>query len=593
MAVFTVFAQNFADLGFSIQVGQQVLQIGSVTFFTAFMFGMLILYLFEGPRAARLALGLFISTTVFYVLVVLALNNLVDTSDWVSVSSRSMMIYFWSTVAVIADTIFLALAWELLTRFKNVPLGIKVFTVVLGVYFLDALIFDTGAFMGDPRYQLILSGGLSVRAFLSLLVAPILTFYLHQEGYDEDSRIKPKRMWEVVNFRSDLEEKVRTMGEVIRSEKALADELVLYKRVVDAASDHIAITDPDGIVIYGNPMVEKLTGYSIDEIKGKKAGKLWGGLMPKEYYADMWQTIKNKKETFVGELVNIRKSGVKYDAQIKIAPILDEDGEIKYFVAIERDVTKEKQLDRMKDEFLSVASHELRTPLTAIDGLVSMIRDGDYGKVNEELKQPLEDINFSSQRLINLVNDLLNVTRIQSGRLKYSLSEFDIKAVIEETVPLLSVVAKNKNIYLTAKEIKSAVVQGDVDKVKQVLNNLIGNSLKFTDKGGITVSTREKGEVVYITVTDTGIGLKKEDQEKLFGKFQQMDSGKGRPEGTGLGLFISKELCRRMGGDLYLVSSESNKGSAFEFCMPIAKTETAKRVAKQIEEEAKVVPDQK
>ena len=247
-----------------------------------------------------------------------------------------------------------------------------------------------------------------------------------------------------------------------------------------------------------------------------------------------------------------------------------------------------KEVDKLKDEFVSIASHELRTPLSAIDGLVSMILSGEYGPVNKELESPLADINTSSARLINLVNDLLNLSRIAAGRMKYTLSDFLCSDVINETIQLLAPVAKQKNLLFVTTNLEESYIQGDADKVKEVLNNLIGNSLKFTDKGSITVSAKAFEDKVEVRVSDTGIGIAKEDQQKLFGQFQQLESGRGRPAGTGLGLHISKEMVRKMGGDLWIEKSEKGVGSTFVFSLPKSQSELAKKVKEEIEAEAKV-----
>jgi len=254
---------------------------------------------------------------------------------------------------------------------------------------------------------------------------------------------------------------------------------------------------------------------------------------------------------------------------------------------------KLESLDRLKDEFLSVASHELRTPLTAIDGLVSMILEGEYGEVNKDLKQPLEDVNTSSERLIHLVNDLLNLSRLQAGRLKYTFSQTDIKPIVEGIVKMMQVIAEPKGLKLSAPNINSIIVSADIGKVEEILDNLIGNSLKFTDKGSIVLSTKVVEDKVIIFITDTGIGIGKEDLEKLFGRFEKLESGLGRPAGTGLGLHISREMARKMGGDVWLEKSEKGMGSTFAFSIPRSNSELARKARGEIEKEAKVHPDQK
>jgi PAS domain S-box-containing protein len=376
-------------------------------------------------------------------------------------------------------------------------------------------------------------------------------------------------------------------------EEALAKDLEKFKLAVDNVSDNIIISDPEGVVIYANKAVEKVTGYTAEETIGKKSGSLWSAPMPKEYYQKMWDTIKTQKKMFSSEIQNRRKNGELYTASVSISPILDKNGEVIFFVAIERDISREKEVDRLKDEFVSIASHELRTPLTAIDGLVSMIRDGEYGPIDTNIRQPLEDINASSERLIRLVNDLLNLSRLRSGRMKYTLSDFLLPDTITEAVRLLVPIATQKGLQLATANLEPVTVQADPEKVKEILNNLIGNSLKFTDHGSITVSTKTVNDTVEVHIADTGIGIAKEDQQKLFGLFQQLESGIGRPAGTGLGLHISKELVSKMGGDLRLLQSELGRGSTFAFSLPLAGSPLAKNVLTDIEKEASDNPDQK
>lgn len=251
-----------------------------------------------------------------------------------------------------------------------------------------------------------------------------------------------------------------------------------------------------------------------------------------------------------------------------------------------------KDLDRLKDDFVSIASHELRTPMTAIKGFVSMILDGDYGPVSTSLKEPLKDIGISTQRLIDLVNDLLNVSRIQAGRLKHELSEFSMNEIVKEVVASLQPIAKSKNLELLTGEIPNNLVQADLNHVKQVINNLVGNSLKFTKRGSIKLSGVIDKDMCKIYVEDTGIGISLDDQKKLFGKFAQLNQNMGNT-GTGLGLYISREIIRKLGGDMWLEKSEVGKGSTFCFTLPLVNTKKASVVKDQIGNERLINTDQK
>jgi PAS domain S-box-containing protein len=295
----------------------------------------------------------------------------------------------------------------------------------------------------------------------------------------------------------------------------------------------------------------------------------------------------------VRRLLYLTKDGTKLPVSVTVSPIILNNkpvGAIEVF----RDISREKELEKLKDEFVSLASHELRTPMTAIKGFVSMIREGDFGPVSKELEEPIADIGASTDRLIHLVNDMLNVSRIEAGRLTITLTDEHIKSIVEEVVATLLPIVKQKNITLEAKEIEDTMVEVDVDKVKQVLNNIIGNSLKFTDTGGITITTKTEAELLKVFITDTGMGITKEDQTKLFGKFKQISSQqKGKPVGTGLGLYLSRELIRKMGGDMWIETSELGKGSTFAFSLPVSNSQLAKTVQMAIKKEAEAHPDQK
>lgn len=242
-----------------------------------------------------------------------------------------------------------------------------------------------------------------------------------------------------------------------------------------------------------------------------------------------------------------------------------------------------KDLDRLKDEFVSIASHELRGPMTAIRGFVSMILSGDYGAVGEALISPLKDVESATERLIALVNDLLNVSRIESSRIAFHITEFSAASAITDVVRELSSLAQNKQLIIEQNFQESPTICADIDKFKQILINIITNAIKFTDKGGITIKLTQKPPYAHIAVTDTGVGIDKANQNKLFVKFSQVFSNQsGKPVGTGLGLYIARNLARSMGGNLRLEDSIINAGSTFAIMLPIAKTKEAQNTLQKL-----------
>jgi len=233
-----------------------------------------------------------------------------------------------------------------------------------------------------------------------------------------------------------------------------------------------------------------------------------------------------------------------------------------------------EELDRLKDEFVSLASHELRTPMTIIKSYLWLFMDKKKGQLTDKEKNYLERAYESTQRLINLVNDMLNVSRIESGRLTLAIKEFQITELIEKQVTELIPRAQQLGINLSFTKPTSQVplIKADPERIEQVLINLIGNSLKFTPKGGsiiVFLIPREKD--IWVQVADNGKGMTHEVLQRLFQKFATSGSGyltKQESQGTGLGLYLSKALIEMHGGKMWAQSPGENKGSRFNFTLP-------------------------
>ena len=232
------------------------------------------------------------------------------------------------------------------------------------------------------------------------------------------------------------------------------------------------------------------------------------------------------------------------------------------------------QLDKLKDEFVSVASHELRTPMTAIRSYAWMALNRSDIPLTEKLKRYLSRTLVSTERLISLVNDMLNVSRIESGHIEISPKPFDIVALVKDIMEEVKVKADEKKLQLISLEQNTPAVFADADKVHEILLNLLGNALKFSYPGGtITVSFFTDGQMVDVSVKDSGCGITKEDLSKLFHKFSRLDNSYtsvSTSGGTGLGLYISKSLVELMHGKIWVSSEGLDKGSTFSFSLPVA-----------------------
>lgn len=223
---------------------------------------------------------------------------------------------------------------------------------------------------------------------------------------------------------------------------------------------------------------------------------------------------------------------------------------------------KIKEVDQMKDEFISMASHELRTPVTSIRGYTSMVLDGTFGEINEKVKNSLAMVGSSADRLANLVEDLLNVSRIEQGRLKTDNKPTDISGIIKEIVAELKVQADEKKLELALvpQAGKLPLINIDSDRFKQVLINIIGNAIKYTKDGKVEIFTdvKNNGKTLELKVKDTGVGISAKDKQRLFEKFYRVQNDATKNiTGTGLGLWITKKIIELMGGEIMIDSIEN------------------------------------
>ncbi len=278
-----------------------------------------------------------------------------------------------------------------------------------------------------------------------------------------------------------------------------------------------------------------------------------------------------------GKLVN--SNDVTYNARIlrvMISPVLGAGSERLGCVILLEDITERKLLERSKDEFLSIASHELRTPLTAIRGNTAMIKQFYEAQVNDEVfNEMVDDIHQSSVRLISIVNDFLDASRLEQGKIKFKASPFDLTAVLEGVAYETASIAEERDTRIVIDKTLQTVpqVNADKDRVKQVIYNLVGNALRFTEHGSITLAAQQQGNIIKVFVSDTGPGISEENQRILFRKFQQAGQTAFTREtsrGTGLGLYISKLLVEGMGGTIGIDHSELGKGTTFAFTLPLA-----------------------
>ncbi len=367
-------------------------------------------------------------------------------------------------------------------------------------------------------------------------------------------------------------ESVRLLREVEQRAIATRREQEKTQAILASVADAISIADPEGMIQYVNTAFEKLTGYTASEVVRQTHHLLVGDPTTAQKHQEALRTARSG-QIWRGEVVYRRKDGTLYDADLTVAPVRDEAGRIVNLVFSQRDITRFKELDRMKTEFLATAAHELRAPLTIIQGFSELLASrSDLS--DEEHQRFIEFIHHHAVHLSAIVSDLLDVARIESGKgFEIALRPMDLKPVIEETVAVFQEQSAIHTYRIEGPEGWPTIV-GDAAKLTQVLRNLLSNATKYSPEGGeIVVSVRPVGGYLEVSVQDQGIGMTEEQMTHLFEKFYRGDASHTAAEGTGLGLVIVRHIVEAHGGAIW-VESEPGKGSTFTFTVPLVERQT-------------------
>ncbi len=368
----------------------------------------------------------------------------------------------------------------------------------------------------------------------------------------------------------------RDITEQKNLEQQLRYQQFYTRSLIESNIDALMTTDPLGIITDMNQQMENLTGYSREELIGTPFKSYFTN--PAHAEQGIKQVLENGNVTNY-ELIAQHKNGKRTVVSYNATTFYDKEKKLQGVFAAARDVTERKQFEeslqeanRMKSEFLANMSHELRTPLNGIIGFSELMIDGKAGKLAAKQSEYLNDIHNSGKHLLQLINDVLDLAKVESGKMEMYPEKFSVKKSIEEVTNVVSPLAKHKNISINIDIIKELEdVKIDKQKFKQILYNLMSNSVKFTDDGGrINISGYLHDDNQFcIKVADTGIGIKKEDFSKLFYEFQQIDSGMARKyQGTGLGLALTKKIIEFQRGKVE-VESEYGKGSTFTVTLPV------------------------
>lgn len=352
---------------------------------------------------------------------------------------------------------------------------------------------------------------------------------------------------------------------VERLQAVLSAERNKMKAMVERMSEGVVMFDEESNPVVCNASAREMLGYAgpldAQSLKGYLGSIGMGGLF--EAGEEPAQARELRMESPFPRVVRAEALRIR------------DNGKPLGLVMVFRDVTRERELDQLKNDFVSLVSHELCTPLVAIKGATDNMLSGSAGEMTPLQKEYLALTRRNIERLHRLITDLLDISRIEAGVMRVNMQETDLLALINDTARLFREAAAQKGVALSvAANAPLPLLRADPDRIIQVVSNLIGNALKFTPSGGsVSIAAFRQDESVRVDVSDTGAGIPPQDLEKVFDKFYQVErpQGQGRPKGTGLGLTICKGIIEKHGGRIWVVS-ELGKGSTFSFTLPDRKS---------------------
>jgi len=365
--------------------------------------------------------------------------------------------------------------------------------------------------------------------------------------------------------------------------KKQQEDLSNFKEALDKSAN-VLITDIEGSIVYVNDDFCEVSKFSREELLGQNPRMINSYFHDKEFFKNMWETLLEGK-TWKGDIKNKAKDGSHYWSKATISPLLGDDGKPEQFIAILTDITNQKILEEklsealknvqeselQKEEFSSMMTHELNTPLVPIKGYCEMLKDRDtFGPLNNDQIDFISKIESNATLLERLISDLLDVQKLDMKKMSFLITEFSLDEFMDELNENNKHLMKNKNINFTVKCPKNLNLNSDKQRLRQVLDNLIRNSVDFVPSkdGKISVEAKIKEKNIIFSVTDNGPGIPKEKQSNIFKKFYQIDTSATRKHGgTGLGLVICKGIAEGLKGKIWL-ESESGKGTSFFIYLP-------------------------
>ncbi len=600
-----VLVQWMSDSGAFLTYHDFFIHLASTILFPSVIFCLLVVYVLEGSKNARQLFYLLLLGELGYFLSVALLAGLNNSPSYIDFGMPWFRNHFFSTLAIVIDYGVLFLSWPLIHNSKyKLPLWLKVWLVCWLMFVTDTLVFSLGTFWGQTSLEDIITTGLILRSILSLIVAPAITVYLGSisrqnkqdlsyrhwgelispEEQEVALRISSQKIDELEKAKAKLQQKnidfenqstaMLNLLEDVETEKSKLESLNNRFNLAKNSA-HIGIWEwdvPNNILTWDDEMY-KLYGINKENFSG--AYDAWqSGLHPEDKEVGnlaIQQALNGEKDfdlTFRVLLPNKSTRYLKAFAEVE----RDVNNKPIKMVGVNFDVTHDKEVDRMKTEFISLASHQLRTPISAIKWFSGMLLEGDAGNMNQEQLDFVKNIADSNERMVKLVNSLLNISRIESGRLMISPTPTNLGDLINSITKEVDSEIKTKNQQLNISlEPNLPIINIDPSLISEVYLNLISNAIKYSPiNSPIKVTAYPKENFIISQVTDNGCGIPGKDQSRIFEKFFRTDkSVKVSTDGNGLGLYLVKAIVESSGGKIWF-ESEEDKGTSFFFSLPLS-----------------------
>lgn len=525
------------------------------------------------------------------------------------------LIIAWFCANIIIFVIRFGFSWWYKLRPEKTDLHLKLF--VLGSSLSALMLGIAGTILMPPSehlYQtviIVIIAGITSGSMITLQASPLASFlyvligvlplniWLYAQGiqsyvligvtvsgYIVFMLITAKRGFQLLMTAYHLQYQNLTMNEDLEtanqllkievlkhkeSEKSLAE----LAAIVEFSHDAIIGLDVNGHIQTWNKGAEILYGYTAQEIHGQPMH-----FLSPESQRDIVDSLLEKTVNDISiqhvELERRHKLGHLIPVSVTLSPIKKATGsagntsQIIGMSSMDRDISERREIDKLKNEFISVVSHELRTPLTSIKGSLALILAKDKGQLTQQMHQLLQISSNNCERLIRLINDILDVEKMESGKLDFKMIKINLRNLIEHSVEETQAFADKYNVQLKVNTPIEVYIHGDYDRLIQVMTNLISNAVKFSPpQGTVSIEIKMQGHQVMVSVTDEGPGIPTEFQDRIFNKFAQADSASTRSKGgTGLGLSIVKAILDKHNSKISF-TTEEGKGTTFYFCLAV------------------------